>query len=73
MTMPEEINRLITDRISDLLLTPDSIYSANLRDEGIPDHKIAFVGNIMIDTLEANREKAFALTLSDIMRTGRLS
>jgi UDP-N-acetylglucosamine 2-epimerase (non-hydrolysing) len=67
MSMPEEINRLVTDRISDLLLTPDTISTANLRNEGTPDQKIAFVGNIMIDTLEANRELASALTLSDII------
>jgi UDP-N-acetylglucosamine 2-epimerase (non-hydrolysing) len=68
MSMPEEINRVVTDRISDLLLTPDSISSANLRSEGTPEHKIAFVGNIMIDTLEVNRERASALTLGDIIR-----
>jgi len=67
MSMPEEINRLVTDRISDLLLTPDTISSANLRSEGTPDHKIAFVGNIMIDTLEANREIASSLTLGNII------
>jgi UDP-N-acetylglucosamine 2-epimerase (non-hydrolysing) len=67
MSMPEEINRLVTDRISDLLLTPDTISSANLRSEGTPDHKIAFVGNIMIDALEANREMASALTLREII------
>jgi UDP-N-acetylglucosamine 2-epimerase (non-hydrolysing) len=67
LSMPEEINRLVTDRISDLLLTPDTISSANLLNEGTPEHKIAFVGNIMIDTLEANRERAAALTLSDII------
>ena len=67
MSMPEEINRLVTDRISDLLLTPDTISSANLRNEGTPDHKIAFVGNIMIDTLEANREIASSLTLGNII------
>ena len=67
MSMPEEINRLVTDRISDLLLTPDTISSANLRSEGTPDHKIAFVGNIMIDTLEANREMASSLTLGNII------
>jgi UDP-N-acetylglucosamine 2-epimerase (non-hydrolysing) len=67
MSMPEEINRLVTDRISDLLLTPDILSSANLRNEGTPDHKIAFVGNIMIDTLEANRKMASALILSDII------
>jgi UDP-N-acetylglucosamine 2-epimerase (non-hydrolysing) len=67
MSMPEEINRLVTDRLSDLLLTPDAISSANLREEGSPDHKIAFVGNIMIDTLEANREIASSLTLENII------
>jgi UDP-N-acetylglucosamine 2-epimerase (non-hydrolysing) len=67
MSMPEEINRLVTDRISDLLLTPDTISLANLRSEGTAEHKINFAGNIMIDTLEANREKASALTLSDII------
>ena len=67
MSMPEEINRLVTDRISDLLLTPDTISSANLRNEGTPDPKIAFVGNIMIDTLEANREFAASMTLDNII------
>jgi UDP-N-acetylglucosamine 2-epimerase (non-hydrolysing) len=61
MTMPEEINRLVTDRLSDLLLTPDLLSSENLRREGVPEERIAFVGNIMIDTLEANREKAGCL------------
>lgn len=56
--MPEEINRLVTDRLSDLLLTPDRLSSENLRKEGTPESKIVFVGNIMIDTLEANRDKA---------------
>ncbi len=58
MTMPEEINRLVTDRLSDLLLIPDKLSGQNLRNEGVEEHKISFVGNIMIDTLEANREKA---------------
>jgi UDP-N-acetylglucosamine 2-epimerase (non-hydrolysing) len=56
--MPEEINRLVTDRISDLLLTPDTLSSENLIREGIDEDKIQFVGNIMIDTLEKNRETA---------------
>jgi UDP-N-acetylglucosamine 2-epimerase (non-hydrolysing) len=67
MSMPEEINRLVTDRISDLLLTPDTISSSNLRSEGTPMHKIVFVGNIMIDTLEANRQRASSFTLRDII------
>ena len=53
--MPEEINRLVTDRLSDLLLIPDRLSGENLTKEGVPMEKIAFVGNIMIDTLEANR------------------
>ena len=50
--MPEEINRLVTDRLSDLLLTPDSISVKNLIKEGVQNSKIEFVGNIMIDTLK---------------------
>jgi UDP-N-acetylglucosamine 2-epimerase (non-hydrolysing) len=68
MTMPEEINRLVTDRLADLLLTPDRISGENLRAEGVPEKKIRFVGNIMIDTLEANREKAAKLDPSEIIR-----
>lgn len=67
LTMPEEINRLVTDRLSDLLLTPDKLSSGNLLREGTPAEKIRFVGNIMIDTLEANRELASGLTLSSII------
>ena len=67
MTMPEEINRLVADRISDLLLTPDPISSENLRKEGVPESKIKFVGNIMIDTLEANRERAGDMKISEII------
>jgi len=67
MTMPEEINRLVADRISDLLLTPDLISSDNLRKEGVSEEKIRFVGNIMIDTLEANRGKAEKLDIDQII------
>lgn len=67
MTMPEEVNRLVTDCLSDLLLTPDEISSENLRKEGTPEDKIRFVGNIMIDTLEANRSIAEKLVISDII------
>lgn len=51
MTMPEEINRLCTDAIADLLFTTDAISTENLRREGIRDAKIHFVGNTMIDSL----------------------
>ncbi len=68
MNMPEEINRLVTDRLSDLLFTPDRLSNANLNAEGVPDEKIKFVGNIMIDTLEREREKAVALDINQIAR-----
>lgn len=66
MDMPEEINRLVTDRLSDLLLTPDKLSNENLMAEGVPDEKVKFVGNIMIDTLEREREKAAALDINVI-------
>ncbi len=50
-TMPEEINRLITDQLADVLLTPSIDGNENLRREGIPEAKVHLVGNIMIDTL----------------------
>ena len=50
-TMPEEINRVLTDAIADLLFTTEESGNANLRREGIPEEKIHFVGNVMIDTL----------------------
>jgi UDP-N-acetylglucosamine 2-epimerase (non-hydrolysing) len=49
--MPEEINRLITDQLSDLLFTPSEDGNRNLVREGVPDRRIHFVGNVMIDTL----------------------
>jgi UDP-N-acetylglucosamine 2-epimerase (non-hydrolysing) len=57
-SMPEEINRLLTDQIADLLLTPSRDADANLRAEGIPDARIKFVGNIMIDSLLNQLERA---------------
>lgn len=50
-TMPEEINRLVTDTLADLLFTPSVDAHENLAREGIPSSKIRFVGNVMIDTL----------------------
>lgn len=72
LLMPEEINRLVTDRLSDLLLTPDFISTQNLINEGVSQSKIRFVGNIMIDTLEANREKAFGLNIIKILQDNLL-
>jgi UDP-N-acetylglucosamine 2-epimerase (non-hydrolysing) len=73
MTMPEEVNRLVTDRLSDLLLTPDLISSDNLRKEGTPEHKIRFVGNIMIDTLEANRVNSSVRKPEEIIKSNLCS
>ncbi|MFP4024579.1 MAG: non-hydrolyzing UDP-N-acetylglucosamine 2-epimerase [Thiohalospira sp.] len=73
MKMPEEINRLVTDRLADLLLVPDKLSIENLKSEGVSESKIKFVGNIMIDTLEANREKANQLTIQKIIESNRIS
>ena len=50
-TMPEEINRIVTDRLADLLLTPSRDADANLAAEGVPAERVHLVGNVMIDTL----------------------
>lgn len=57
-SMPEEINRLLTDQIADLLFTPSEDAGANLLSEGIPKERIRFVGNIMIDSLRKSLERA---------------
>lgn len=72
MSMPEEINRLVTDRIADLLLTPDRLSGANLAKEGVPDKQIKFVGNIMIDTLEEQRDTASRLNIHSILQQNML-
>lgn len=59
-SMPEEINRLLTDQLSDLLFTPSPDGDENLQDEGIPAHKIHCVGNVMIDTLVEMLPRAMA-------------
>jgi UDP-N-acetylglucosamine 2-epimerase (non-hydrolysing) len=57
-SMPEEVNRVLTDRLSDLLLTPSADGDDNLAHEGIDSRKIVRVGNVMIDTLLRQRELA---------------
>ncbi|MFH1420185.1 MAG: UDP-N-acetylglucosamine 2-epimerase (non-hydrolyzing) [Planctomycetota bacterium] len=59
-TMPEEINRLLTDSISDLLFVTEPSGLEHLKHEGMPEENIHFVGNVMIDTLLKNRAKAEA-------------
>lgn len=57
-TMPEEVNRVVTDRVSNLLLAPSDDAVDHLRLEGFADDRIALVGNVMIDTLMANVDRA---------------
>ena len=61
--MPEEINRLITDAIADLLLTPSPDGDENLRKEGVAEERIKRVGNIMIDSLFNNLERSKSSTI----------
>ena len=58
--MPEEINRLVTDTLADILWTPSPDADENLEREGVPAHKITRVGNIMIDSFERMRERIMA-------------
>ncbi|GIV57692.1 MAG: UDP-N-acetyl glucosamine 2-epimerase [Rhodothermaceae bacterium] len=62
-TMPEEINRIATDAISDFLFVTEQSGLDNLRAEGVPEEKIFFVGNVMIDALVQFREKAARATI----------
>jgi UDP-N-acetylglucosamine 2-epimerase (non-hydrolysing) len=57
-TMPEEINRILTDQLSDYLFTTEEDALGNLLKEGIPAEKVFFVGNVMIDTLLSNLSRA---------------
>ena len=57
-TMPEEVNRVVTDRLSSYLLAPSADAVDNLRAEGEPDDEIHLVGNVMVDTLLLNLDRA---------------
>jgi UDP-N-acetylglucosamine 2-epimerase (non-hydrolysing) len=63
--MPEEVNRVVTDRVSDLLLAPSADGVDNLLAEGVGAERIELVGNVMIDTLLANIERARARVAAD--------
>lgn len=63
--MPEEINRLATDAISDLLYVSEQSGLDNLHREGVPEEKVYFAGNVMIDSLVHFREKARALATAE--------
>ncbi len=62
-TMPEEINRLLTDAVSDFLFTTEESANENLRREGVPKDRVFFVGNTMIDTLLKHKEMAQKSTI----------
>lgn len=57
LTMPEEINRMVTDSLADYFFTTSEVANTNLRNAGVSEDKIHFVGNVMIDTLLANRSR----------------
>jgi UDP-N-acetylglucosamine 2-epimerase (non-hydrolysing) len=57
-SMPEEVNRVVTDRVSDYLFAPSADAVANLRSEGYRDDQIHLAGNVMVDTLLANLDRA---------------
>jgi UDP-N-acetylglucosamine 2-epimerase (non-hydrolysing) len=63
-TMPEEVNRVVTDRVSDYLFAPSADAVDNLQAEGYRDDQIHLVGNVMVDTLLANLDRALA---SDVL------
>jgi UDP-N-acetylglucosamine 2-epimerase (non-hydrolysing) len=75
MSMPEEINRLCTDVLCEYLFTTDRFASENLRQEGIAEERIHFVGNVMIDSLVRHRVAAQKLDLMQRLRleTGRFA
>jgi UDP-N-acetylglucosamine 2-epimerase (non-hydrolysing) len=64
-TMPEEINRILTDQIADLLFTPSADADQNLMAEGIPRERIRLVGNVMIDSLYQHLERAQQSTIRE--------
>lgn len=71
MTMPEEINRLVTDRLSNRLFTTDAMADGHLRAEGVPEEAIRPVGNVMIDTLDAELPRAAALDPAAVVTAHR--
>jgi UDP-N-acetylglucosamine 2-epimerase (non-hydrolysing) len=69
--MPEEVNRVLTDQIADLLLTPSRDAHINLAREGIDDGRVVFVGNVMTDSLLAHLDSARARDVPATMGLGR--
>lgn len=67
-TMPEEVNRIVVDRVSDVLLAPSRDAVENLRAEGVPERAVHLVGNVMVDSLLANLDRARARPVLDDLR-----
>lgn len=63
MSMPEEINRIVTDSLTDYFFTTSEVANQNLRKVGVEENKIFFVGNVMIDTLLAHKPRFYAPSL----------
>jgi UDP-N-acetylglucosamine 2-epimerase (non-hydrolysing) len=70
-TMPEEINRIVTDRLADLLWTPSPDGDENLRAEGVAEERIELVGNIMIDAFELQRPQINSLDMAGLFGVAR--
>ncbi|MGH9326667.1 MAG: non-hydrolyzing UDP-N-acetylglucosamine 2-epimerase [Terriglobia bacterium] len=69
-TMPEEINRIVTDQLSDLLFVTEESGLRNLASEGMPAEKVHFAGNTMIDSLAAGKDRAKASPILDLLGLG---
>jgi UDP-N-acetylglucosamine 2-epimerase (non-hydrolysing) len=67
MAMPEEVNRILTDRLSTWLFTTCRDANENLRKEGVTDDRVHFVGNVMVDSLQNNRQKAAQRSLARVL------
>ena len=73
MNMPEEINRIVTDSLSDLLLAPDNFSFNNLIQEGKKPYNVKMIGNIMIDTLEKNKSYATNISLKNVIKKNTIT
>ena len=71
-TMPEEINRVMTDSVSDYLFVTEMAGMINLAREGVPDAKVFFTGNVMIDSLVYYRTKSAQLDMNQVIRQSLL-
>ena len=72
-TMPEEINRILTDSVSDYLFAPTADAGENLKKEGIPEEKIFLVGDVMVDTLLRHKNEASSNGMLNSLGLGEYS